>query len=156
MKMLRKAYFSKRAIPGLFFLIFVFSIQLTVNVRWLDSNHGPLELEPTALPTEPQPQPNLKYCQEICNWNKMIEENQLYLSHLFGHLLWIENLLTHCNRYWDGRKFESVVYKDYTLADLKSTEAFALDHSPYLCNRVTLYMFYIKCRKNVEIMKRLS
>ena len=42
-----------------FSFIFVFSLQLTVkNVqykfcRWLDSNHGPLELEVTALPTEP-------------------------------------------------------------------------------------------------------
>ena len=27
--------------------------------QWLDSNHGPLVLEATALPTEPQPLPNL-------------------------------------------------------------------------------------------------
>ena len=26
--------------------------------QWLDSNCGPLELEATALPTEPQPLPN--------------------------------------------------------------------------------------------------
>ena len=46
-----------------FFLYFVFS---TVNrkyvhckiLRWLDSNRGPLVLEATALPTEPQPLPN--------------------------------------------------------------------------------------------------
>ena len=42
------------------FSLFFFSIQLTVNVQfnvcwWLDSNHGPLALEATALPTEPQP-----------------------------------------------------------------------------------------------------
>ena len=38
--------------------IFVSSIQLKVNVpyKWLDSNHEPLELEATTLPTEPQPQ----------------------------------------------------------------------------------------------------
>ena len=46
--------------PGLFFFIFVFLIQLTVNVqnnfcRWLDLNCRPLEWEPTALPTESQP-----------------------------------------------------------------------------------------------------
>ena len=29
--------------------------------RWLDSNHRPLELEATALPTEPQPLPMKKY-----------------------------------------------------------------------------------------------
>ena len=45
-----------------FFFIFVFSIQLTVNVQnkfcqWLDSNRGPLELEATTLPTNPQPLP---------------------------------------------------------------------------------------------------
>ena len=45
------------AISGLF----IFSIQLTVNVninlcRCLDSNLGPQESEATALPTEPQPQ----------------------------------------------------------------------------------------------------
>ena len=52
------------AIPGIFFLIFIFSKQLTVNVqyifcRWLDPNCGPLILEVTALPTEPQPLPKL-------------------------------------------------------------------------------------------------
>ena len=45
---------------GLFFFMFVFSIQLTVNNvqykfrRWLDSNRGPLVSEATALPTESQ------------------------------------------------------------------------------------------------------
>ena len=45
------------AIPGLFFFIFVFSIQSIVNkiCRSLDSNRGSLVLEVTALPTEPQP-----------------------------------------------------------------------------------------------------
>ena len=47
------------------FLYFVFSIQLTVHIvqykfcRQLDSNHGPLVLEATALPTEPQPLPKV-------------------------------------------------------------------------------------------------
>ena len=46
----------------LFFFIFFFSIQLTVNAHykvcwWLDLNHGPLDSEETALPTEPQPLP---------------------------------------------------------------------------------------------------
>ena len=46
----------KLAIPGLFYFIFVFSTQLTVNkslikvCRWLDSNRGSLVLEATALP----------------------------------------------------------------------------------------------------------
>ena len=50
--------FLNRPFPASFFFIFVFSINLTVNIQYtfyrlLDSNHGPLELEATALPTEP-------------------------------------------------------------------------------------------------------
>ena len=50
----------------LFFYIFVFSKQLTINNfsifenrRWLDANFRPLVSEVTALPTEPQPLPYL-------------------------------------------------------------------------------------------------
>ena len=51
--------------PASFFFIFVFSIQLTLDSKqmfnkfcwWLDSNRGPLALQATALPTEPQPLP---------------------------------------------------------------------------------------------------
>ena len=49
-------FYKKWAIPDLFFFIFVCSTQLTVNkysikICWrLDSNHGPLTLEATALP----------------------------------------------------------------------------------------------------------
>ena len=56
--------FFNWAIPGLFFFIFVFSIQLTVHIcqfkfcQWLDSNPGPLESDMTALPTEPHPLPS--------------------------------------------------------------------------------------------------
>ena len=55
--------YSKWAILASFFFIFVFSIQLTINVQykfcqWLDSNSRPLELESTALPTEAQPLPH--------------------------------------------------------------------------------------------------
>ena len=57
-------FFKKKwAIPGLFLLIFVFSIQLIKNkcsikfCRWLESNRGPLVSKATALPTEPQPRP---------------------------------------------------------------------------------------------------
>ena len=54
-------------IPGLFFYFRLFNTQLTANkcsifinfCRWLDSNRRPLVLEATALPTEPQPLPNL-------------------------------------------------------------------------------------------------
>ena len=54
------------------FHFFVFWIQLIVNngqykfCRWLDSNCGPLVLEPTAMPTEPQPL--TKYQVIICNY----------------------------------------------------------------------------------------
>ena len=46
----------------LFFNIFVFSIQLIVNIlytfcQWLDSNRWPLGTDGTTLPTEPQPLP---------------------------------------------------------------------------------------------------
>ena len=52
-------YFFKLANSGLFFFIFVFSIQLTVNVQYnfcqlMDSNFRPQESEATALVTEPQ------------------------------------------------------------------------------------------------------
>ena len=56
-------FFLKWAIFGLFFFIFVFSIQLTVNNvqynfrQWLILNLGPLESEATNLTTEPQPLP---------------------------------------------------------------------------------------------------
>ena len=51
----------KMAIPGLFFLYF--RLSNTVDIKmfitnycpWLDSNCKPLELDVTALPTEPQP-----------------------------------------------------------------------------------------------------
>ena len=54
-------FYAKKAIPGLFFLYFrlfntVDSKQMFNKFcRWLDSNRGPLVLEATALPTEPQP-----------------------------------------------------------------------------------------------------
>ena len=47
------------------FSLFSSFLQLTVNLfvikscQWLDSNHGPLVLEATALPTETQPLPTL-------------------------------------------------------------------------------------------------
>ena len=49
--------------PATFFLIFVFSTQLTENkcsikvCRWLDLNRGSLVSEATALPAKPQPLP---------------------------------------------------------------------------------------------------
>ena len=51
--------------PASFFFIFVFSIQLWVNIQckfcgWLDSNSGLQESEATSLPTESQPLPNLR------------------------------------------------------------------------------------------------
>ena len=59
------------------FSLFVFSIQLTINkclryikvFQWLDSNCGPLVLEPTTLPTEPQPLPKcpVNFSQRFLN-----------------------------------------------------------------------------------------
>ena len=56
-------YFSKRTFPYLFFFIFVFSKQLTVNVQYnflpmIGFKQGSLESEATALPIEPQPLPD--------------------------------------------------------------------------------------------------
>ena len=54
----------KRANPGLFFFISVFTeLQVTDKFEkpcgcW-DSNHGTLMTEATALPTAPQPRPNV-------------------------------------------------------------------------------------------------
>ena len=75
--------FKNGPFPATFSSIFVFSIQLTVNkcsiykfCRWLDSSHGAVELEVTALPTDPQPLPRClpkcdnfltETCQKICS-----------------------------------------------------------------------------------------
>ena len=58
----RRQISLKWAIPGLLFLIFVFSTVNSTYVnykfcRWLRSNCGPLTQEATALPTETQPLP---------------------------------------------------------------------------------------------------
>ena len=56
-------FFIKGAVPGLSFFFFVFFKQLTISMfiskvgRWLDTKRGPLVMEETALPTEPQPLP---------------------------------------------------------------------------------------------------
>ena len=68
--------FFKWSIPGHFFFIFIFSIQLIVNIvhykfcRWLDSNHRPLESIATTIPTEPQPLPKnlLTYVQYFAKY----------------------------------------------------------------------------------------
>ena len=49
------------AIPGLFFFIFVFSIQLSVNVQYKFLPMTGFEPQ-TSLPTEPQPLPNFTNC----------------------------------------------------------------------------------------------
>ena len=64
----------KRNISGLFWFIFVFSIQLTENNaqykfwQWRESNPGPLLSEVTALPTEHNHCPNFikKSCHSRC------------------------------------------------------------------------------------------
>ena len=67
---------------GLFFL-FVFSVLLTVNnvqynfCQWVNSNRGPLVLEATALPSEPQPQPlpTWQYVDSL-EWHIFIDRGQ--------------------------------------------------------------------------------
>ena len=72
----------------LFFFSFVFSIQLTVNnvqfkiCRWLYSNRGPLVLETTALPTEPQLLPMSLSCTR---WS--VTQLKLFLSKSYVHHL---------------------------------------------------------------------
>ena len=54
--------FQNRAISGLFFFTFVLSIQLKAEnkiSKWMDPNCGSLVSQATALPTEPQPLPNI-------------------------------------------------------------------------------------------------
>ena len=76
-------FFLNGPFPASFFFIFcLYNTQLTVYnncslllnfCRWLDSNRGPLELEGTALPTEPQPLPKLNYFYytslSLIDWN---------------------------------------------------------------------------------------
>ena len=71
-------FFKKCAIHGVFPLFSSFQ-QFTENIlfikfcRWLDSICGPLVLEATDLPTEPQPLPKMNnfssaifiYCQQL-------------------------------------------------------------------------------------------
>ena len=58
----------KCAIPGLFFFIFVFSMQLTVYkiCQWLHLNHGHLVLEAGALPSQLQPLPHCFFLKNMC------------------------------------------------------------------------------------------
>ena len=57
--------FFKWAILGLFFFIFVFLTVISEHVHYkvspMTSNRGPLVLEATALPTEPQPPPYFSF-----------------------------------------------------------------------------------------------
>ena len=61
--------FFKKAIPGLFSFIFIFSRVNSKSVFclkfywWLASNRRPLASEVTALPTEPQPLPQRRVSQ---------------------------------------------------------------------------------------------
>ena len=87
-------FFKKWAIPGLFFFIFVFSIQLTVNVQyifcwWLDLNSRPLVMEATALPTEPPPLPQVTFLY----WDKTILFTEKLTQHMQIPLKWV-------TRYW--------------------------------------------------------
>ena len=92
-------FFKKWAIPCLFFFIFVFYIQLRVNnvqykfCRWLDLNHGPLVLEATALPIEPQPLSQRKMFYPKFNfrskdiWNDRLTRYKIADSSCYGYNL---------------------------------------------------------------------
>ena len=85
-------FLKKWANPGVFFFIFVFSIQKNVQfkfLRWLDSNSGPLELEATALPTEPHPLPS-NFCYltfTLSQWQVCFVRSNLFtlLLHSVGN-----------------------------------------------------------------------
>ena len=65
-------------------LFWSFSIQLRVNkwmsdikvCQWLDSNHGPLALEATALPTESPPQPNCRRSIFVSSWGHTFQKRR--------------------------------------------------------------------------------
>ena len=87
------------------FFIFVFSIQLTVNIqilkiqnfcRWLDSNCGPLKLEVTALPTEPPPR--LPLNQLVIDFK--IVQVQWCNSPYWCQKFWQEIFLKYWSRRW--------------------------------------------------------
>ena len=99
----RPFHLYKWAIPGLFLFIFVFSIQLTVDVQnfclWLDSNRQPLESEATALPTEPPPLPIFLFLWSLYdNLSQLCMLSTLsHLSHrIFNklNLKWLPSLIT--------------------------------------------------------------
>ena len=59
--------------------------------QWLDSNRGTLELEATALPTEPQPLPpekNNLYFTDITSSSTTLNVNYLLLLQLQSQLMW--------------------------------------------------------------------
>ena len=65
--------YYKWAIPGPFFFLYIFSLQLTVNVQrkfWqrLYSNHGPLESDCSANWATPLPNFHLNLIIEIDSW----------------------------------------------------------------------------------------
>ena len=77
---------SNGPFQGTFFFIFVLSMKLTVNMfniifcQLLDLNCGPLELEATALTTEPQPLSYLSW-PFILAWPKSLH-SYFYIRHL--------------------------------------------------------------------------
>ena len=73
----------------LFSFLFIFSMQLTVDklnkvCRWLDSNCGPMVLEPITLPTKPQPLTFLN-CFQPCPHTLIIP---IYLCLLNIRVVW--------------------------------------------------------------------
>ena len=99
--------YFKWAFLGLFFFIFASSIHLTIVSqmlywiirRWLDSNRGPLVLEATALPTEPQPLPtyNLPIQSDFFRTNPSLN--------CFGGIWWFRQF---CVETMQGVNFESI------------------------------------------------
>ena len=99
--------YFKWAFLGLFFFIFASSIHLTIGSqmlywiirRWLDSNRGPLVLEATALPTEPQPLPtyNLPIQSDFFRTNPSLN--------CFGGIWWFQQF---CVETMQGVNFESI------------------------------------------------
>ena len=100
------------------FFIFVFSIHLTIckqmffikSCRWLDSNRGPLELEATALTTEPQTLPYVNSIIFTHNREPLLQINTASQSMCKYYICAIIIIITLSATLWMTEQFKMLVF----------------------------------------------